>query len=164
MTTFPLLKWLASRARQRDCTLVVMHSTAGSTLGGALSTLRLKGLSYHYLIEKSGKVTKCVPASRVAFHAGASEGPGGPNCNGYSVGVCFVNRNDGKDPITGLQIQSAVELVRELKAQLPLVWIANHHGIAPKRKTDPKGFNLESFAVAVGLKAWKRKDAVWRTF
>ena len=140
-----------------------MHSTAGSTLSGALSTLRLKGFSYHYLIEKNGRVTKCVPAGRVAFHAGKSEGPQGEWVNGYSVSICFVNLNDGRDPLTHEQISAAEDLAMDLKRQFPtLKWIVTHFGISPGRKFDPRLFDLKTFGAKVDLEPWKLTRAAWR--
>jgi N-acetylmuramoyl-L-alanine amidase len=152
-----LTKWLVTRERKKPCTTIVLHATAGSSLGGALSTLRLRGLSYHYLIEKNGEVTKCAPSSRVAFHAGKSEGPEGSNVNDYSIGISFVNLNDGKDPITYDQEQAAKLLVLDLENHFPLSWVTTHYAISPGRKTDPKPFNsarLTAFAKAVGLNAF----------
>lgn len=147
MTITQLAAWLASKPRKRQPSTIVLHATAGSSLGGAISTLKLRGCSYHYLIEKDGKITKCVPVGRVAFHAGVSEGPEGPNVNGYSVGVSLVNLNDGKDPYTEAQYDACLFLVRNLAANLPsLRWITTHYAIAPKRKTDPKGFDVERVA------------------
>ena len=158
-----LVNWLASRPRKRPCTTLVIHSTAGSSLSGALSALRAKELSYHALIEKNGQVTKCVPYSRVACHAGKSEGPEGDNVNNYSVGISFVNLNDGVDKLTDEQISAAEDLAMALKRQFPtLKWVVNHHGISPGRKFDPRRFDLQSFGAKVGLEPWKLTRAAWR--
>ena len=148
-----LIHWLASRERKRPCTTIVLHATAGGSLWGAISTLRLKGLSYHYLIAKDGTVTKCVPYTRVAFHAGKSFGPSGSNVNGYSVGISFVNRNDGIDPYTIKQIDQCRLLIADLEAAIPtLKYLTTHYAISPKRKTDPKKFPCAS--VKNGLTMW----------
>lgn len=153
MSIISLITWLASRPRKKSITTIVLHATAGSSLSGALSTLRLKGFSYHYIIEKNGRATKCVPYSRVAFHAGKSSGPTGPNVNEGSIGICFVNRNDGADPYPEAQIEACKSLVGELINAIPLRWITTHFAISPGRKTDPKGFPVER--VAMGLERWK---------
>jgi len=141
MKILALPKMLASRPRKKPITTIVLHATAGSTLGGALSTLRLKGFSYHYLIDKDGTVTKGVPYGRVAFHAGESMGPDGPNVNEYSIGISFVNRNDGKDPYTAAQTVSCENLIKELCNAVPLHWLTTHYAISGFRgKTDPKRF------------------------
>jgi len=136
-----LAAWLASRPRFRAITTIVLHATAGGSLSGALSTLRLKGLSYHYLIDKDGVVWKAVPYTRVAFHAGKSLGPSGENCNGYSIGISFVNRNDGIDPYTEKQTEACRLLVADLQNAISsLQYLTTHYAVSPKRKTDPKGF------------------------
>jgi N-acetyl-anhydromuramyl-L-alanine amidase AmpD len=162
-----LKSWLAKRKRKPGTIVstVVMHSSAGGTGASSIEWLRHIGYSYHVVIERDGTATKCVPYADVAFHAGVSIGPEGPNCNEYSVGICFAHRNDGKEQITAAQVITAAEIVEALKTQFPfLQYVVNHHGIAPTRKTDPRGFNLEKFAERVHLTAWKRKDAVWRTY
>jgi len=152
--TFPLPKWLASRSRRAPVSTIVLHATAGGSLSGAVSTLIQRELSYHYLIDKDGKVVKAVPYTREAFHAGKSFGPEGEGVNRYSIGVSFVNKNDGKDPYTQAQIDSCRELVAELAAALPtLRWITTHYAISPGRKTDPKGFPCQK--VAETLMCWK---------
>jgi len=155
-----LTTWLASRARREKVRCVVLHATAGSTLGGAVSTLRAKGFSYHYIIEdarngRDGLVHKCVPVSREAFHAGKSVGPLGSNVNRYSIGVCFVNLNDGKDPYSDAQFESARKLLLELKAANPgLTWLTTHYWVSPGRKFDPRGFDVKALAASVGLSLW----------
>ena len=147
--------WLANRKRKQTLTTIVLHATAGSSLSGALSALNSKGLSYHYLIEKNGKVTKCVSDELVAFHAGVSLGPNGPNVNNYSIGISFVNTNTGHDPYTDAQIKSCELLVRALKSKYPsLQFITTHAIISPKRKTDPKGFPIGDFAKLCALGLW----------
>ncbi len=158
MKIVALAQWLASRPRTKPCTTIVLHATAGGSLSGALSTLRIKGLSYHYIIEKDGTITKCCPSNRVAFHAGKSEGPQGDNVNGYSIGISFVNRNDGTDMIPEAQEKAAQELVTELRESFPLHWVTTHWAISPGRKTDPRPMGpgrLMKFAQICGLKAWQ---------
>src|SRR5580704_15114005 len=102
------------RAAGTTVDLVVLHSTAGSerspaSADNAIATLRLRGLSYHYIITKDGSVIKCLPVGQKAYHAGSSYGPheaergistaqdaegnfvAGTSVNGYSVGISFVN-------------------------------------------------------------------------
>jgi N-acetyl-anhydromuramyl-L-alanine amidase AmpD len=150
-----LKNWLASRPRKEPITTIVLHATAGSSLSGALSALRQKELSYHYLIEKSGRVTKCVPYGKVAFHAGVSKGPSGENCNRYSIGISFVNLNDGKDPYTQAQIEECRFLIEDLWRSVPsLEYLTTHYAVAPKRKTDPKSFPCSLVVGRTNLKLW----------
>lgn len=155
--------WFAHRARpsgvQTDT--VVLHATAGASLAGAISTLRARALGYHYLIDKNGQVWKGAPTLRQVGHAGESVGPNGPAVNSYSVGVSWVNLNDGKDPLTSEQISSAIALLRELKVGLPeLKWLTTHYAITVQpsgryRKSDPRGVDMMVLASETGLRAWK---------
>lgn len=153
-----LVPWLVHRPRRRPCTTVVLHATAGSTASGAISTLRRRGLSYHYIIAKDGAIHKCAPMEGVALHAGLSLGPDGKEVNGYSIGIAFVNWNDGVDSYTQAQVDAAAWIVGELKPHLPLKWVTSHAAISPGRKTDPKGFSIQGFADRVGLDLWTPVD------
>ena len=158
MTIKPLVHWLASRARKQPCDTVVLHATAGSTFSGALSALKARELSYHFIIEDEretdGLVRKCVPYERVAFHAGVSEGPHGSGVNDYSVGISFVNRNDGADGYSLKQYEACVRLILALKLVLPLKYITTHALISPGRKTDPRKFEIDKMAKDCGLQLW----------
>lgn len=162
-----LKKWLAHRSRKPG-TLVdtlVVHSTAGGSAVSSIQWLVHLGYSYHLIIERDGSVTKCVPLSKAAFHAGKSDGPQGSNVNEYSVGVCFAHRNDGKEQITHAQLDALDELVPEIRKQFPAMkYACTHFGISPGRKFDPRGFNVEAFAARAQLKPWKHPKAVWRLF
>ena len=156
-----LPKWLANRARKKPCSTVVLHATAGSSLSGAIETLLRRGISYHYIIDKCGLVTKCAPYTRVAYHAGKSHGPDGPSVNSYSVGISFVNRNNGKDPYTEAQKTAAEELIKELvKATPSLKYLTTHRQISWPRKNDPVGFSSEAKKIAksCGLRYWFKKE------
>ncbi len=161
MTTIPIHPPFASRPRQAPVTTVVLHATAGSSLLGAISALRQtgrlrpRGLGYHYLIDKDGKVYKGCATGLETFHCGLSKGPDGPFVNRYSVGISLVNLNDGHDPYTQPQLDSVIELLRELKAAIPtLRWLTAHYVISPGRKTDPRGYPVHEAAAASGLEWW----------
>ena len=140
------------------CDTVVLHATAGSTFQGALSALKSRELSYHYIIEDEretdGLVRKCVPYGRVAYHAGKSFGPKGSNVNNYSIGVSFVNRNDGVDGYSAAQYKACLGLIEELKKALPLKHITTHYAISPGRKSDPRNFPIKKMAEDCGLQLW----------
>lgn len=154
-----------------------------SSVQNAVDTLRERGLAYHYLIAKDGSIYKCCPSLAQAGHAGSSYGPeearagvspkqhtgrkgggkawhfvAGCSVNAYSVGISLVNRNDGFDPYPAAQIRAALELVAQLKAAIPTIcWITAHFAVSPHRKDDPRGpgFDLDEFAAACGLAAWR---------
>jgi N-acetylmuramoyl-L-alanine amidase len=160
ITEFDGRGWFAGRERTRPITTIVMHSTAGSTLAGAVSALRSRGLGYHYLIEQNGRIWKGAPTSRNVGHAGESIGPDGPSVNGYSIGVSFVHPNDGT-PLRADQIDAAERLCKVLADAIPsLEWITTHYAITVRpngtaRKTDPRGCPLLAIASHAGLRPWK---------
>lgn len=124
MTTIPIHPPFRSRRRRAAVTTAVLHATAGSSLDGAIATLDQRGLGYHYLIDKQGHVHKGCPTSRETYHCGLSKGPDGPFVNRYSVGISLVNLNDGHDPYTRAQLDSVIELLKELKSAIPtLRWL-----------------------------------------
>lgn len=161
--------------------MIVLHSTAGRSLKSDIGTLRNKGLSYNYLIDRGGEIWKAVASSKEAYHAGNSYGPREAACgishemngkseytarcsvNAYTIGISFVNLNDGKDPITLAQLTAATALVKELKAAIPSIeYVTSHRLITMNfdrsgrsRKVDPRGVDMPAFAKNVGLELWE---------
>lgn len=138
---------------------IVLHATASTDLDNTLGYMRGKKtnrVSYHFLISKTGRIVKCAPVLKRAWHAGVSQGPQGPDVNDYSIGIAFINKNDGKDPYTHYQIEAAKWLIQQLRPNMyEYKWITSHAIIAPGRKTDPREFPLDEFAESVGLQVWK---------
>lgn len=134
---------------------LVIHATVESSLTGSIDILRERGNSYHYLIDRDGTTVQCVSPREAAFHAGKSMGPQGEGVNEYSLSISMVNLNDGSDPFTTVQIETAQALVKRLKASFPeLRFVTTHAAISPNRKDDPKGFPIQEFAEATGLTLW----------
>lgn len=143
------------RRNKRRC--IVLHATAGSSVGGAVTTLRTKKLGYHYLIAKDGTVYKGAATQHVVGHAGTSRGPLGEGANGYSIGVSFVNLNNGHDPYTFEQERSLQWLINELCRACPTIkWVTTHRAISLmlSGKTDPKKFNFKALTLPDGVEWW----------
>lgn len=154
--------------------LIVLHATAGSSVTGAVATLREKRLGYHYIIDKDGTIWKCAPIGSITYHAGSSYGPlqaalgvpmnrrrdgtfeAGCSVNSYSIGISYVNLNDGRDPYPNAQILACEELVRVIAAAVPIRWLTTHAQVSFPRKTDPKGARSDAVAAACGLEFWRR--------
>ena len=149
--------WLPTRVRKKPITTIVLHASAGASASSSISWLKKIGLSYHYIIERDGQITKLAPTSRVAFHAGKSVGPQGASVNDYSIGICFANRNNG-EPYTKEQIKAALELVTALRGE-GIKWITTHYLISPGRKNDPYKFDFKSFATWCGVTPWRPNSA-----
>ena len=129
-----------------------------------------------------GLIRKLVPYSRAAYHAGSSYGPheqargvsraqypyntlnrslrrvgkfvAGCSVNPYSVGISFVNLNDGKDGYSAAQYKACLDLILELREVLPLKHLTTHAIVSPGRKTDPKNFPVVQMANDCGLPLW----------
>jgi len=73
--------------------LLVMHYTASSNAGGAVSWLcdpRAKA-SAHLVIDEKGNITQLAPFNIIAWHAGVSQWKGRKNINQYAVGIELSN-------------------------------------------------------------------------
>ena len=165
MTTIDAPAWPGNCGRSRalsEVTLIVLHSTESETAKSAVRWFKSPQakVSAHYVVDTDGTVYKCVPTSKIAYHAGTSTGPNGEGCNLYSVGIEQAHIDSPHNPWPPELVSSTTELVKTLKAAIPsIVWIATHAEVATPegRKTDPQGFPVEQVAQAAGLKVWRRQ-------
>lgn len=99
---------------------------------GSLEGLRV---SAHFVVERDGRLTQCVPLLQRAWHAGVSCWQGRERCNDFSVGIEL----EGTDiePYTDAQYGTLIQLVRTIAVELPIRAVVGHSDIAPGRKTDP---------------------------
>jgi len=72
---------------------IVFHYTGGTTAGGAIDTLRKRGLAYHYLVDKDGSIVRLVNPDSQAQHMKPGEGKNVSNDN--AVGISYVGRSEG---------------------------------------------------------------------
>jgi len=78
---------------------IVIHYTAGPTIGSAMNGMRDAGTSAHFLIGRGGQIHQLVGLNRVAHHAGKSAYAGREGFNGFSIGIEVVNAGPlGRDP------------------------------------------------------------------
>ena len=123
--------------------LIVLHCDAASNAAASVSWILnpASQVSYHALIDRNGDVWQFVPDEKRAWHAGKSRWAGVPDCNDYSIGISFSNRNDAIEPYDGRAISSGVALVAATmkKWGIGLDAIVSHEQIAQPmgRKTDP---------------------------
>ena len=92
----------------------------------------------HLLLNREGVITQYVPFNKAAYHAGASNYQGRPNCNDFSIGIEI----EGTDDVAyeDIQYKTLAELTKTLIAYYPSLsteHITGHSDIAPSRKTDP---------------------------
>ena len=133
----------------RAISCLVLHATETSSLSSPLSWLcdPKSQVSAHYLIDIDGTIYQLVDDRHTAWHAGKSEWDGIPGVNHFSIGIEMVNLNDGKMPYPEPQVAACADLVKFLVEtyKVSLHDIVRHADIAPGRKNDPLGFDMEGF-------------------
>lgn len=134
---------------------ILLHADAGRSDAGTISwvTSPTSRVSYHYLVGRSGTIHQFVPDDRRAWHAGVSSFGGRPNCNDYTLGICFANNQQG-EPFPDAQISAGVILVAAKCAEhgIPVECVTTHAAVAlPQgRKHDPgELFPLAHFLMRV---------------
>lgn len=138
--------------------LIVIHATA-SSFASAFGWLRNPAarVSAHYLIDKDGRTVLLVPSEEEAWHAGLSWWVGFPSygnsLNWRAIGYELANLNTGNDPYPEAQVAALVEAVaaecRKWAIPADRRHIVGHWEIAPGRKTDPAGLNLDAVVARV---------------
>ena len=134
-----------------DC--VVLHATADSDTEGSIAWCQTpksrnpNPVSYHVIVDRDGTIYHLVDTAKRAWHAGVSEFEGRKNCNDYSIGLSFANRNDGVEPYTEEQYEAAATLISAWMSRYPLITperITTHAIVARPvgRKTDPIAFDV----------------------
>ena len=136
----------AGRGAQRIRALI-LHATAGSASFDHKIFMGWEPgyqVSIQYYILRTGEIRQYVRERDTAWHTGDSAFHGITDfaLNQSTIGTELENLNTGKQPYTEPQIDSCIELWRDLKARhaIPRDWCARHRDISPGRKTDPAGF------------------------
>lgn len=137
---------------------LVLHADASASVAGSIAWIQnpASKVSYHAIVGRTGIVYGLVVPQNRAWHAGVSEFAGVPNCNDYSVGLCFSNRLEPAEEYTPAALEAgawyAAQMVRAFPA-LTLDRITTHEAIARPhgRKKDPgKRFPVHAFIDRVG--------------
>lgn len=111
---------------------------------------QLRGLrvSAHFVVRRDGLVLQFVDTARRAWHAGASQWQGRPNCNDRSVGIELEGLEGQR--FTPSQYAALARLVRALARRYPIRNVVGHEHVAPGRKHDPgPGFDWRRLAQGV---------------
>lgn len=78
--------------------IIVMHYTAGATMGDAVQTLtdgnRRNRVSAHFVVGRDGAIVQLVPVDTIAWHAGRSQWGDISGLNAYSIGIEMVNAGE----------------------------------------------------------------------
>lgn len=89
----------------------MFHHTGGRGLNAAVSTLKSRGLAYHYMLDRDGTVAPFMNPGAVAYHAGKTDkNPKFGNWN--TLGIAAVAK-DNTD-VTKEQMAAAMNLTRDL--------------------------------------------------
>jgi AmpD protein len=118
----------------------------------------IRGLqvSAHYYIRRCGELLQFVDCERRAWHAGASQWLGRPNCNDFSIGIELEGLEG--EPFEPAQYPTLAALCLELAGRYPIEHVAGHQHIAPGRKADPgPGFD---WALLQRLTGWPHERLV----
>lgn len=118
--------------------IVIHNDGANMTAHDTRRVLLRRRLSYHYFIDKKGKVYQYVDPRYVAKHAGITWYDGYNSWNKFSIGICLQGKNGVE--YTDAQYQSLQLLIDSLKQRYPTIpGIVSHGQIAfPRgRKKDP---------------------------
>lgn len=121
-------------------------------------------VSYHRIVDRDGAVFHLVDVRQRAWHAGKSSFLGRVDVNDFSIGLCFSNRNDGKEKFTDLQYSVGAALVATWMHDFPKItlerihtharireeWLIGHPASAVV-KTDPLGFDMTRFRTLVAF-------------
>lgn len=140
---------LVSRDREYPINMVIIHDTVGNTVKGAEDTLVQRGLGYHFVIDKEGKVYNYVFPSDITFHA--------LGWNERTIGIATV----GGGPyglVNDKQRLAIINLLIQLKKAYPSIkYLCGHRDVSPGRKIDPEVLGdyktwMNAIAKEVGLR------------
>jgi N-acetylmuramoyl-L-alanine amidase len=125
---------------------IVLHHTAVPTIGNSIRTLRLRGMSYHYIIDEQGLIIRTVPFGRTAFHAAGA--------NRTSIGIAFVGGATIAWAPTEQQRTAAKQLIATLVRQHPrLQYVVGHGDIRDTNAGEPYGVSFESLIAELQAEA-----------
>jgi N-acetylmuramoyl-L-alanine amidase len=134
-------------------TMIIMHINDGGTFASSvlyLNTTTDKKASYHYGIEKDGRILRMTDSGLIAWHAGDSAWPnpvratpenpdkpnGGASVNDHAFGICWASQGE---LITDAQIESGLWLCDFFMGlhRIPVNMVRGHLEVSPGRKQDP---------------------------
>jgi actin-related protein len=92
----------------------ILHHTGGRSISGAVSTLKARGLAYHYMIDRDGNIIPYMADNAVAYHAGDTDKkPEIGNWNTLGIAAVANNNND----VTKEQMKAAIKLNQDLSGK-----------------------------------------------
>jgi hypothetical protein len=121
---------------------VIIHHTGGNSLDVAVKTLQARKLSYHYLVDRDGRIVNILPDNLVGWHAGNTDKMPKIN-NSNTVSISMVAKDD--TDVTPQQIASATSLESKLsqKYGFPKTNVYGHGEVA-SHKHPKEGYTISS--------------------
>jgi len=118
--------------------LMIHHSGGRGTVQGVINVLKQRGLAYHYIIDREGKVNRIGDINRQAWHAGVVEKLPRFN-NQTTIGISLI-ANDENDVLPE-QRQACQQLAQQLGQQYGFdpTKTTVGHGEATSRKQPTEG-------------------------
>jgi hypothetical protein len=121
---------------------VVIHHTGGNSLQGAVDTLKQRGLSYHYLVDRDGKVVQVLPDNLIGWHSYPSNKKPEFN-NSNTISISMVAADDKN--VTAEQIAAATSLESMLAKKYGFTKTnAYGHGEVSSSKNPTEGLTIAS--------------------
>lgn len=133
----------APRPEGMPIDMLVLHYTGMRTAEEALERMcdPSAQVSAHYCIDEAGGITRLVPETMTAWHAGVSCWRGNESVNGRSIGIELVNPGHefGYTPFPEVQLTTLILLSSAILRRHPIPKrnVVGHSDIAPSRKQDP---------------------------
>ena len=151
---------------------VMLHYTGTRTAREAadvyLGRVSVSGgrVAPHYMVDTDGTITRFVPESRRAWHAGVSFWRGHRDLNSLSIGIEIVNEGQegGYPPYPDPQIKMLIRLCKDIlqRHDLPSENVLGHSDVAPDRRCDP-GPSLDwARLAAAGVGIWPAPEDIDR--
>ena len=128
---------------KKSIKFIVLHYTGMQSERVCIKRLidKKSKVSTHYLINRTGSITRMVDDQNTAWHAGKSKWKNFINLNDQSIGIELVNQGHqfGYENFSKKQISKLILLCKFLikKYKIKYSNILGHSDIAPLRKKDP---------------------------
>ena len=98
---------------------IILHHTGDSSARQTYTTLKSRGLSVHYIIDRDGTIYYAVDEQYLAYHA--------KGYNTGSIGIEIVNTGYADMEYTEAQYESVKELIVDIASRWPNISVDNEH-------------------------------------
>jgi hypothetical protein len=119
---------------------VIIHHTGGRGLDVAIKTLQSRKLSYHYLVDRDGRIVNVLPDNLVGWHAGHTNKKPELN-NSNTISISMVAKDD--TDVTPEQLAAASSLEEQLAKKYGFPKSESYgHGEVSSGKHPKEGFTI----------------------